>query len=675
MFNSLHFRLERFLSLVLILILAGGFSFNLNAQSEKDPVLLDIAGDQVKLSEFLRIYNKNNIRNEPLSRASLEEYRDLYINFKLKVREAVELKMDTASAFIKELDGYRDQLAEPYLTDKEVDNKLVQEAWDRMQYDIRASHILVKLDADAKGDDTLAAFQKITALRQRVLNGEDFGDVAESASDDQSARDREANRMHPFLKGNKGDLGYFTVFDMVYPFESASYNTAVGEVSGPVRTDYGYHIIKVTDKQAAMGRLRVAHVFVRYPENSGEAEIQAAADKINLAYDSIQAGVPFDNVVEMFSEDKGTAKKGGLLSWFGPNRMVPSFIEAVIKLKEIGEISKPVRTDYGWHIIKMVEKQAIGTFKEEELNLRKRISRDSRSNLSKESFVAKVKKQYGFTENKASLQDFYEVVSDSIFYRSWDPENAAHLQKPLFTIGDDVYTQKDFTEFLATQQKNRTPIPVKEYVDEEYKAFVTNKCIAYKDERLEAEYPDFKALMQEYHDGILLFELTDQKVWSKAVKDTTGMEAFFAENREKYMWGERLDVSTVSCASEKLAVKARKLALKVLSKNADPVLIESKLNKGDEKLVSVQRKKYSKEEDQEIDKLARTPGLSETKKVGETYNFFIVHQVLSPEKKELNECRGLVTADYQTYLEKEWINDLRAKYPVKVFDNALDDVK
>lgn len=646
-----------------------------NAQSEENPVLLNIAGDDVTLSEFLRIYNKNNINDEPVDRQALEDYLELYINFRLKVREAVALKMDTVEAFITELDGYRDQLAEPYLTDKEVDNRLVEEAWERMQYDIRASHILVKLAPEITGADTLDAYNKIMELRKRILNGEDFGDVAVEASDDQSARDREANRMHPFLKGNRGDLGYFTVFDMVYPFETMAYSLKPGEVSMPVRTDYGYHIIKVTDKQPAMGRVRVAHIFVRIPEGSDEAEAAAAEAKIRQAYDSIQKGVSFEEVAGEFSEDRGTAKKGGLLSWFGPNRMVPSFIEAVSKLDEIGDISEPVRTDYGWHIIKFVDQKPIASFEEEEASIRKRIERDSRSSLSMESFVEKVKREYGFTENPSALKDFYDVVTDSIFMNNWDPAFAAHLEKPMFTLGEKVYTQQQFTAFLDERQRNRTPIPIKEYVNQEYQEFVNKSCIDYKDSQLEEEFPDFRALMQEYHDGILLFELTDQKVWTKAVKDTSGLESFFSEHRDDYMWGERLDVSKVEVKDEKAAKKAKKLADKVISKGWSTEKLLDKVNKGDDPVAGISRKKFAKGQSAAIDALPRKPAVTDLSKEGEEWYFYIVHGTVPPQPKELHECRGLVTADYQNYLEKEWIKELRAKYPVKVYPDALDKVE
>ncbi|HRY98793.1 MAG TPA: peptidylprolyl isomerase [Bacteroidales bacterium] len=662
------FRLKHAILIGLLALTLGGA--RVSAQS--DPVLLEVDGEKIALSEFLRIYNKNNLRNEPTDRKALEEYLELYINFRLKVREAMELKMDTVSAFRNELNGYRDQLAEPYLTDKEVDERLVQEAWDRLQYDIRASHILIKVNADAAPEDTLRAWRRILGLREQIIKGKDFGDLAEEVSEDPSARDREASRMSPAIKGNRGDLGYFTAFDMVYPFESMAFSTPEGSVSRPVRTTYGYHLIKVTARRPAMGRVHVAHIFVRYPESGEDVEVAAAQAKINEAWMKIQQGTPFDSLVEVYSEDKGSAKKGGMLSWFGSNRMVPAFIEAIAGLREAGNVSAPVRTDYGWHIIKLLERQPVGPFAKEEPGLRKRIAKDSRSNLSRESFIETVKQQYGFRENLAARDAFYAVVTDSVFFARWKPEAAAHMQLPLFSIGDAQYTQADLAAFIHQRQRNRTPLPIREFVDEEYREMVAERCIDYKDARLEKEYPEFKALMQEYHDGILLFELTDQKVWGKAVKDTLGLEAYFNAHRQDYLWGERLDASVLRCTGAKAGAQARKLAEKAVKKGQGPESITGRLNKKGVEVVKADRRKYSRGDDARIDALPWTPGLGPSAVNGEEHSFVMVHALLQPMPKELPECRGLVTADYQTYLEKEWIRELRQRYPVKVNASALD---
>lgn len=659
-----------FLYLVFIIMASGA-----SAQQSQDPVLLTVSGEEVPLSEFLRIYNKNNLKGEPASREALEEYLELYINFKLKVKEAIDLQMDTIPSFREELAGYRKQLAEPYLTDKVVDDFLLKEAWERMQYDIRASHILVRIPADASPEDTLTAYKKISEIRNRILKGEDFGKLAMEESEDPSARDREASRMHPALKGNRGDLGFFTALDMVYPFETAAYNTKLGEVSPIVKTDYGYHIIKITARQPAMGRVRVAHIFGRFPQDPSEGDSLDAYKKIQEAYSKLLTGASFDSIVELYSDDKGSAKKGGQLSWFGSNRMVPEFIVAVSALKEIDQISEPVRTEYGWHIIKMLERQPIGSLQEEELSLRKRIQKDARAERSKTSFVKKVKEQYGFKEYPTVLEPFTSVVTDSIFLKQWDPALAKGLNGILFVLGESTYTQKHFTQYLDETQRNRTPMPIKDYVKSMYEDFVAAKCIEYKDNRLEKEFEDFRALMQEYHDGILLFELTDNKVWSKAIRDTSGLEVFFASHRSDYMWGERLDATIYKVKDPSLEGKILKKAATALKKDQSHQFAMAKILKKNPGAVSADRHKYSRGDHAFIDGVEWKNGLTAVKDFQGERTFATIHQVLPPEPKRIEECRGLVTADYQNFLEKEWIRELRNKYPVHVNPQAFSHIK
>ncbi|HOH83622.1 MAG TPA: peptidylprolyl isomerase, partial [Bacteroidales bacterium] len=351
----------------IILVLSVFFCGMVNAQVN-DEVLLTVAGEKITKTEFLNVYKKNNIKGDLMDKKSLDEYLNLYINFKLKVKESEELKLDTFTSFKNELAGYRKQLAQPYLTDKQVDDDLLKEAYDRLQWDIRASHILIKVNKDATPEDTLAAYKKVLKIRERLLKGEDFATVAKETSDDPSARDREEPDSKSIFKGNGGDLGYFSVLDMIYPFENGAYNTKVGQVSLPVRTDYGYHLIKVVNRKPAMGRAVVAHIFIEVPKDAKPENLATYKSKIDEAYAKLKGGETFENVVKEYSDDKGSAAKGGVLQGFGVNRMVPEFIEAVAKLN-LNEYSEPVQTVYGWHIIKLIERTPVKSFDEEKTQL------------------------------------------------------------------------------------------------------------------------------------------------------------------------------------------------------------------------------------------------------------------------------------------------------------------
>lgn len=647
------------------------------AQSQDDQTLMTVANDKVSKSEFLSIYNKNNIKGEVIDKKSLEEYLELFINFKLKVKEAEELGMDTLTSFKTELAGYRKQLAQNYLVDNDMTDKLIQEAYTRMQKDIRASHILIKLEPGASSKDTLEAYNKALDIRKRLIAGESFEALAKQFSDDLSAKDREASGNRPFMKGNGGDLGYFTVFDMVYPFETAAYNTKPGEVSKPVRTDYGYHLIKVTDLKNAMGRARAAHIFVAYPSNGSSADSLTAKKKIDEAYEKLKNGGDFDTIVNMFSDDKATAAKGGILPWFGVNRMVPEFIIAVSKMEKTGDYSAPISTSFGWHIVKLLDKKEIGKLDELKGEIKQKVNRDTRSQLSKEAVIAKIKAQYGFKEFAKAKDAILPLLDTTIFNASWDATKAANKKDVVFTLGDRSYTQVDFVNFIVKDQKTQSKEDFGSYLNTKYKKFVDESLMEYKDGKLESEFPDFKSLMKEYRDGILLFDLTDKKVWSKAVKDTVGLEAYYQANKNNYLWGERVRASIFKSKDKEVIEKAFKMADKAMKSNKyDEEKIKSKFNKADKEIVLIcENAKYSKGENKQIDQATWEKGVYKITDTDGYSMFVVIHEKLSGEVKTLSEARGLVTADYQNFLEKDWIKTLRAKYPVQVNKDVLSSIK
>ncbi|MHC1708345.1 MAG: peptidylprolyl isomerase [Bacteroidales bacterium] len=653
-----------------------GSVLSVSAQSTDDPVLMNIAGTNVTKSEFLNIYQKNNVKGEVIDKKSLDEYVELFINFKLKVKEAEELGMDTIGSFVTELSGYRKQLAQKYLVDEEVDEKLINEAYNRMQSDIRASHILLKCDPGAAPADTLKIFNKINELRDKIIKGESFENIAREFSDDLSARDREAGQGRPPIKGNGGDLGYFTVFDMVYPFENAAFNTPLGQISKPIRTEYGYHIIKVTDQKKAMGRVRVAHIFLSLQQKTTHEDSVNAKQQIFDIYSKLKSGADWDTLARQYSDDKGTGPKGGVLPWFGVNRMVPEFIQAVSKMQTIGEITEPITTPFGWHIIKFLDKKDIGSFDDVKADIKQKVTRDSRSQVSKEAVVGKIKKQYGFKEFPAAVNELLPVLDSTIFLGSWKADKAEKMTGILFILGDKNYTQKDFALAMEKDQKNKTPEDFSVLLNHQYKKYVEESCMAYKDNHLESEFPDFKNLMKEYRDGILLFDLTDKKVWTKAVKDSTGLEEFYSKNKASYLWGDRLGVTIFKGKDKEVVDKAFLLAQKQWKKGSiDTAAIFKKVNKDPNKKVTAETGKFSKGDNKWVDTVPWEQGINSVTNAEGSYFFIIVNQKFAPEPKSLNEARGMVTADYQNYLEKLWIKQLREKYSVQVFKDVLSNIK
>jgi peptidyl-prolyl cis-trans isomerase SurA len=659
-----------FIALFFVSIILG--SSLVNAQKTDDRILLNIAGDEVTAGDFMYVFRKNNINRESQGPDSIAKYLQLYINFRLKVKEAEQLGLDTAKAFRTELEGYRKQLAQPYFFDSTVSEKLLKEAYERKQWDLRASHILFTCDKNAPPEDTLKAYQGAIAARTRLLAGEDFGKVSQEVSQDPNARDSEANQYRPARKGNLGDLGYFTVFDMVYAFESCAYNTEVGTISMPVRTDHGYHIIKVTDKKPALGQVQVEHIFVSMPPNATPMDSAQKKIKIDAAYEKIKGGANFEEIVKEFSEDKGSAGNGGKLPWFGSNRLVPDFVDAARNLKDSGEVSMPFSTVYGYHIIKLIGRKPVGSFEEEEFGLKTRIEKDMRNKLSEEAVINRIKQENKFKENLKAKEALYATLDSTVLKWEWDASKAAGLTKTVFSLGKTKYTQQDIASYLQSKQ-SKSITSIRGFFNDSYKSFINEKCFAFEDSHLEQKYPDFRMLIQEYHDGILLFDLMDRNVWSKAVKDTAGLAVFYQENKSKYMWDQRFHASVVTILRPD-AVNTDELREMFTSGKAKEEIL-GQFNTDTTLNIIIETEKFSAGDSPVVDKVQWITGLSPMVDSPSGPSFVFGIEIIPPEPKLMQEARGLVTADYQSYLEEQWIKELRVKYPVTINEEVLSTLK
>ena len=657
------------LRIIIFLAITAWFSGIAFAQNE--PVILSINGKPIYKSEFENVYKKNNGKELNTDNKSLKDYMELFINFKLKVKEAEEMGLDTSAAFKQELAGYRKQLAAPYLTDKSVNENLINEAYERMKTEIRASHILVKCNEDALPKDTIAAYNKINEFRKRALKGEDFAKLAIESS----------KGGDPSAAENKGDLGYFTSLQMVYPFENAAYQTKVGEISSIVRTRFGYHILKVVDKRNNQGEVLVAHIMVRLKKEMNGKDSANALKKIDELYAKLKSGEKFEDLAKQFSEDKASAEKGGEINWFSSGKMpVPEFEGVSFSLKNKGDYSEPFMTKFGWHIVKLIDKRAIpAPFDAMKAEIKQRVNKDSRSQAGRSSLIARVKKESNFKENKLksvkkitfpAFDEMESKIDSTYFQGKWKVDKAEGLSNELFSIADKKYTQADFAKYLESRQTKRSVADKRFILDQQYKNFVDETVVALEESQLEKKYADFKALIQEYRDGILLFELTDRKVWSKAVKDTSGLKEYYEKNKTNYLWDERADVTTYTCADEKIAKQVRKLLLK--KKSEKEILDE--INKKSQLNLSAETVMYLKGENKMIDENWKE-GLSNDIKKDNKVIILSVNKLLPKTPKLISECKGIVTADYQNYLEKEWISSIRNGHQIKVNEEVLNSVK
>ncbi len=647
-------------SLLLIVLVAFVATGILGQES---PVLMTIGDEQVSLEEFERIYLKNN-NESSLSRQDPEEYLELFINFKVKVKEAEALGMDTTTKFINELEGYRKQLAKPYLMDEEAKEAMLEEAYEWSKYDIHASHILIRLPEGSSPEDTLAAYDKIMEIRNRIKSGEAFDVVARATSEDASVHQ------------NGGDLNYFTVFSMVYPFEVAAYNIPVGQMSMPFRTTYGYHILKVVDKRPARGTIKVAHIFLRSPADISEEEKKEAYEKIQLVYDSLQMGAGFETMAKNHSNDRSSAMSGGELPWFGTGRMIPEFEDACFALEEKDVYTKPFKTFYGWHIIKLIDKRGIGSYEEMKPGLQQKIDRSDRSTTRTENFIKKLKSEYNYSENREALEPVYQAADSSLRLGTWKAYSLKDLNSQLIKIGKREVLTGEFASYMEEKQYHGKARDPRVWVDQLYNSFSDDLVIAYEDERLSIKYPDFRHIYQEYHDGILLFDIMDQKVWSMAITDTVGLETFHREHRKSYMWGERTEAFIVTCSKETDLAGVRSAYKKIAKGKLDQEALNAKYCSNDSvPCISIAQYLVEKGENEMIDSQNGVRGPGPVIDNEETSTFVIIKGKRSPEPKQLDEARGQVTSDYQEYLEAEWLKSLKEKYPVSVNQELLKRIK
>lgn len=646
-----------------LLFVATSLSLNVAiGQNDKDPILLKFSDDTVRLSEFRTVYEKNNSSNQ-IAKSSPEEYLDLYVNFKLKVKQAIELRLDTNPVFIQELKGYRSQLAQPYLTDEKTKDRLKRETYERLKSEVRASHILIRLEESASAADTLKAYNKIKKIRDQAVKGADFSELAIANSED------------PSVKNNQGDLGFFTAMFMVYPFEKAAYETPVGKVSKIVRTSYGYHIINVTDKRVARGEIKVAHILVRFNTNaeieaskaagSKEIALKDPEKKINEIYEKLESGTSFEELARLYSEDKKTANQGGELPKFGTGKMIQPFEDYAFELKEDGAYSKPFKTQFGYHIVKRLELYPTKSFEEMEGKIEKNMSRDAKKLYTTDAVVARLKKEYDFKEQKNNLTPFFNLGKE-FEDKNWSGSGIKNPSAVIATYANQRITNQLFIDFLVKRTADYRQMDRKILITKHYNDFINETILAFEDTQLERKYPEFKALVKEYHDGILLFELTEQMVWNKAIVDTTGLEAFYDKNINRYQWPKRAEANVYLSNTEKIAMQTYKLVKKRKKKGLTPLDIQSEVNKTSQLNLELEEGKFVEGANKYIDKSSWVLGVKKPIVIDEKYGVVEVVNVLAPGPKTIKEIRGQITSDYQDFLEEEWVKSLQEKYPVEI---------
>ncbi len=525
----------RKLLLFLLLIIAISSCAILQKPPLEESTLITINGDTTLADEFLYVYEKNNFNNDSIyAEKDVDEYFDLFINFKLKVLAAKSAGMDTTISFLSEFEGYKDQLIKPYLSEAKEQERLVLEAYDRMKYEVDASHILVTVGPDSSPADTTTAYEKINSIYKEALSGINFGELAKKYSEDPSA------------KTNQGRLGYFSVFQMVFAFENTAYNTPIDSISEIFRSRFGYHILKVHDKRPASGKVKVSHIMLRPSKNQSDSV--SVRNKIFEIHEQIEGGADWNELCQRYSEDQRTKNNGGALPFIGLKQINDEdFENAAFGLKTPGEISDPIKSNFGWHIIRLDEKKTLEPFDDIKSDLQQKVANDDRSELSRQAVIAKLKHQNNFQENPLVINQLVQLADSSLLAGNWDSTlSDSLLRDTIFSIGENYYLAKDLMNYIEKRQKRRSGISPGNYLTELLNQYIEKSLLDYEEVQLLKNNREFRMLLNEYYEGILLFEIMNEKVWEKAIKDTTGLELYFQQHRDDYFWKERADAAIIS---------------------------------------------------------------------------------------------------------------------------------
>jgi peptidyl-prolyl cis-trans isomerase SurA len=642
-----------------------GFLFfsalNANAQKETKEVLFTIDEKPYYTDEFSRVYKKNLDLVKDDSQKDLDQYLELYIGYKLKVNRAYKLGLQDNSAYKTELNSYRTQLAKNYFNDTKITQELVEEGYNRLQKEVKAAHILILVDENATAEDTLKAYKKIQDIKNRVEKGESFEDLAFQLSEDPSAKE------------NKGDLGYFTAFRMVYPFENAAFTTPKGQVSNIVRTRFGYHILKVNDVRSNRGEVTVAHIMTLNPKPE-DADQEKAKNTINDIYKKINQGEKFEDLARQFSEDKSSSSKGGVLNKFGSGQLSSDEFENVaFALKNSGDISQPFQSKFGWHIVKLIERHPVRTLEEMKAEIETKVGRDDRSKKIVTSLNDKLRKKYKVKKEAKQFAAVSKLVTNDFYEDKWlVPANADSFSAPILKIENTSVSGKTFLEFVEKQQKSKIVAkPISKAVDVIYERFVDEQLKKYYDDNLENEFPEFSYVMEEYRDGLLLFDLMEKEIWERSKSDSIGLQKFYDDTKANHVWKKRVEATIYSSTKQDIIKKVQSL----IKKKATAQEVKEKLNT--KEVVNVMANSGVFEEGSQVlpKGIKLENGISGIVKEGEYYFIAVIDNVLPEGIKTLDECRGKLTNEYQQYLEQNWVENLKKEFNIKVNKDVFEKVK
>ena len=624
-----------------MLVVAGCLS--VFAASKKDPVLMTVDGEPVTLSEFEYMYHKNN--QQQVSKQPLDKYMDMFTVYKLKVADAKKEGVDTTSAFIREFNGYRNELLAPFLRDTVAEENAAKEIYERMKYNVKASHIMLPLGSGfAEGKEIKA---RLDSIRNCILAGQSFEDLALKYSVDRS------------VSRNKGSMGYVSVGRFPWQFEDACYTTPVGEISPVFATDYGYHIVKVYDRRPDEGKVLAEHILKLYPRNATQEQKDSVAAVMDSIYNVVKGGADFEDVAKRESQDPGSARKGGQLPWFGRGEMVPEFEAVAFDLPK-DSISKPFSTVYGVHIVKKLDSKKVGSYEEMRQQALNVLKGSPKGNIAYQSKVDQLKKKYRLMINSELVNRLKSEVSspnqlDSAFVAKY--ENSTET---LFTVNGVDYPLSLLIGKVRNLGRMKDDLAWNT-IDSNINQLAAAEVIECEKDSIEANDADFRNLINEYRDGMLLFEVSNRKVWNKGATDMEGLNAYFEANRDKYRWTEpKFKGYLIQTTGDSIT--------RIVKSRLDSIGTDSLsrvLRRDYGKFLKVEKLLVAKGENPMVDTYVF--GGEKVAPANKKYtDYFVCDYKVIAQPEEVADVRGAVVSDYQNVLEKQWVEQLKKEYPVKI---------
>ena len=646
---------KKALSAFLRLILSISASPFLAVAQEKKEALVVVGSISIDKEEFLQLMAKERESASPansLSRKEFEENFESFLNYKLKVIEAESIKLDQMEEFNLEFSSIKESLIAPYLIKNSIEEGEVKKVYARLQEIVRAKHILFQFPPNPKKEDSIAVLQLALKVKAELENGGDFSALAANYSDDPSA------------KVNKGDLGYFTGLQMVQQFEEAAYTLPVGSISDPILTDFGYHIIQVSGRQANPGEVQVSHILVRFDSENPSQE-ENARRKISDIYAEIQKeSTIWEEIVQTYSEDFGTKSAGGVLPWFGVGTMIPEFEVAGFSLTEIGEVSPPIKTAYGYHILRLEGKRGLQPYEEVEQSIRSKILRNSKTGMIQSQVVAIQKSRFGFQENELGISTVAGAVTATDILSFGAAIQEKKLGKTeLFKVNTSSYTAGDLVNFMQT--KEMTPKGTGNFFELWLDKFTEATLAKTEEVDLEKNNKAYQMLLKEYRDGILLFSLTNQEVWQKGLNDSLGQQAFFEKNAQKYQWKGRVQAYLTKVNDASKLENARKFLQNKGFDTDSFAAFEADYRSNYPDAYATESGTFEYEAHPILSKVDLNTPYQELVIDGTSY-VLVVGKVYPPGPRKFEEARGLVIRDYQEFLDQALTKRLKEKYPIQI---------